>query len=283
MNRWRILGLIGCLTLLAGCDQDTFIDPFTGQDRYYTIYGFLDETETEHYLRVIPVRRTPEVIEADDAPQAFIDARVFSTDLSTGSRTEWRHILQPLQDGTYAHLYRADFIVVAGRRYRIEVERSDGKISAAETKVPLFGNDTQPQPGPILGEGDSLYQDVVLPGIVSPADIFISYAPPIGAATFVPYGRTGMRTTDGNWQLRINLSQDLRFVRATQGPSLIVAVGVQVQVLDNKWDPPSGVFDAEALAQPGVLSNVENGYGFWGSIGYFARDWTVSLNARAAI
>ena len=30
-------------------------------------------------------------------------------------------------------------------------------------------------------------------------------------------------------------------------------------------------------AQPGTLSNVENGYGFWGSIGYYVQEWETSF------
>lgn len=279
MNRGRYVMLAVCL-LLAGCDQDTFIDPFIGQDRYYTIYGFLDENETEHYLRVIPVRRTPEVVDADDAPQAFIDAEVYSTDLNTNIRTRWAHTLRPLSDGTYGHVFRADFIVVAGRRYRIEVERSDGKVTTAETKVPLFGNHIQPQPGPLEGAGDSLFQDVELPGVASLAELFVTYAPPIGTPVAIPYGRAGMPTIEGNWRFRINLGQDLLFLRATQGPGAIAAVGVLVKVLDQNWTLPPEPLDPDVLVQPGALSNVENGYGFWGSIGFLARDWPVSLQAQ---
>ena len=39
--------LAGLLLAVAACD-DTFIDPFDNDERYYTIYGFLDAVETEH-------------------------------------------------------------------------------------------------------------------------------------------------------------------------------------------------------------------------------------------
>lgn len=31
------------------------------------------------------------------------------------------------------------------------------------------------------------------------------------------------------------------------------------------WNPPGGVFDYELLAQPGTMSNVNNGFGFVGA------------------
>ena len=42
------------------------------------------------------------------------------------------------------------------------------------------------------------------------------------------------------------------------------AVTVQAEVASLDWRPPGGVFDAEALAAPGVFGNVAGGYGFVG-------------------
>jgi len=47
-------------------------------------------------------------------------------------------------------------------------------------------------------------------------------------------------------------------------------------VLDGAFVPPGGVFDAELLAQPGTLSNVEFGFGFIGSVGRFSTEWVIS-------
>ena len=57
-------------------------------------------------------------------------------------------------------------------------------------------------------------------------------------------------------------------------PSLS-AITLSIRALDDSWDPPEGEFDPEMLAQPGVLSNVEKGYGFWGGIGTYIYSWSV--------
>jgi hypothetical protein len=54
---------------------------------------------------------------------------------------------------------------------------------------------------------------------------------------------------------------------------LLHAILLQVRILDANWDPPLGVFDPEVLSQPGVLSNVENGYGIWGGVGLYQYTW----------
>ena len=51
---------------------------------------------------------------------------------------------------------------------------------------------------------------------------------------------------------------------------------MQIRVLDANWDPPGGVFNPEVLAQPGAYSNVENGYGFFGSVGLYTEVWNVN-------
>ena len=56
----------------------------------------------------------------------------------------------------------------------------------------------------------------------------------------------------------------------------LTAMGIQIRILDKNWDPPGGVFDPEILAQPGAMSNVENGYGFFGSVGLYVEEWNAT-------
>ncbi len=52
------------LLSLTSC-SDTFLDPFENDGRYYSLYGFIDASETVHHLRVIQVTRFAEEILAD--------------------------------------------------------------------------------------------------------------------------------------------------------------------------------------------------------------------------
>ncbi|MFQ5569685.1 MAG: hypothetical protein ACE5G0_08410 [Rhodothermales bacterium] len=278
-----------CLCLLAGmlfatssCD-DPFIDPFENNDRYFTVFGFLHERETEHTVRVIPVTRHPERIASPTDPQATLDATVTSIDLGTGERHTWQHTLERLDNGNYGHIFRTHFIVQRGHTYRLEVRRSDGVTAAAETTVPNLSA-IVPEFGPFHVSADTtvVTQDVVLPGIASPWNIEVLYR--LRPAVRIPYERTGERTDDGGWRFTLDLTNDRGFLSSLFGiPSpqvLWEAMGLQIEVLDDQWDPPDGVFDPEVLAQPGRLSNVENGYGFWGSVGLFQLDWPISCEMR---
>ncbi|MCZ6758063.1 MAG: hypothetical protein O7C39_07255 [Bacteroidetes bacterium] len=287
--------LIVLITLVSaivwqGC-SDTVIDPFSNDGKYYTIYGFLDVLETEHTVRVIPVTRHAERISTPSDPQADIDARVFSTDLRTGYRREWSHSLVQTEDGSYGHIFKSQFIVNPLRTYRLEVVRSDGKMATAETTVPYIPDAALFEKGPEVFSPDSteLYQDIYIPRIASPWDIQGIYlwggGGTINRRVYVQHGRSGYRTADGGWQMRLTISEDQAVVRENIQWSIdtgditeatlvgITALGVQLRILDQDWDPPAGVFDPEVLSAPGAFSNVINGYGRFGSIGLYIQEW----------
>ena len=287
----------GTLSVEAGTHRLVRISPFDNQGRYYTIYGFIDEAKNfepgaEHAVRVIALSRFPERI-LTPTSEAAIDAFVTSTDVRTGETNIWDHALEELSDGTYGHIFRMRFFVRAGRTYRLEVRRSDAITASAETTVPRLP-ESIPQLKAIQVSPDSvLTQEVYLPDLASPWEILVIYRVAFPDISFpdilrlvgvrLPYGRSGERTDDGGWRFTINLSEDAPRVRESiartngyEGPLDLTAMGLQIKILDTNWDPPEGVFDPEVLAQPGTLSNVENGYGFWGSIGLYQRDWAVS-------
>ncbi len=290
----KILSLIltACLVLAVAACDDAFIDPFDNDQRYFTIYGFIDEIKNfepgaEHTVRVIPLTRFAERITSPTDDQATIDAVVLSTDVLTGETHPWDHTLEPLDDGTYAHIFRTRFFVRSGGTYRLDVRRSDGTTATAETTTPRLPTSV-PQRKAIEESPDAVItQAVYLPELASPWEILIIYhvvfaTKPHGVDVRIPYGRSGERTDDGGWRFTLNLSEDVPRVRETNAqtnkvevPLSLTAMGLLIKILDANWDPPEGVFDPEVLAQPGTLSNVDNGYGFWGSIGLYQRNWTV--------
>jgi len=289
--------LVIIAVFLVGCG-DTVIDPFVGTGRYFTVFGYLDFRETDHRVRVVPVRRTPELIAGPGDAQATIDATVFSTDLNTGSRVKWNHRLASLSDGTYGHVFEARFDVHQQHTYRLEVIRSDGATATAETTIPYIPDAALFERGPVEFSADSsvIYQDIHMPRIDSPWDMEVAYLwGAIGRnfRTDISYGRTGTRSADGGWDMRIEISRDRTPLRADMEETLryysleedapvgVHSMGVRVHLLDSDWDPPAGVFDPEILAFPGTLSNVENGYGFFGSIGVYQQLWNVEDLSRS--
>lgn len=282
------------LLLVSVCSScsDTMIDPFENEEKLFTIWGYLDQLSADHAVRVVPVTRFPENILSPTDPQAQIDAEVYSTDLTSGERIGWNHELSQLEDGTYGHVFKSHFLLNPRRGYRLEVIRADGKMTSAETRVPGIDSDTLFVRSPVVWEQDStfVYQDITIRQIASPWEIKAIYRWHGGDQSFrmtVPYGRPGVRTEDGGWKVRLNITEDRPEVQKTidwaigigmippSGEHQLVTMGFQVRILDENWDPPNGIFNPEILAQPSVLSNVENGYGFFGSIGLFIEEWQV--------
>ena len=281
-----------CLAVVLGGCESTVFDPFENDERYFTVYGYIDVLETNHKIRVIPVTRQTGVITSPADGNAFIDAEVTSTELVTGNTVRWRHALEKLEDGTYAHIFRSSFRVQAGRTYRLEITRSDGIVTSAETTVPFISTATLLQRNPITYSADStvLSQRIHIPGVASPWKmdaIYLWSGGTLNTRMNVPYERTGSRSEDGGWDMTINLTEDQAAVRAdiqsfvdagiiaADTPVTLVAMGLRIRVLDDRWDPPEGIFDPEILASPGTLTNVVNGYGFWGSVGLYTQEWNI--------
>ncbi|MBO6573923.1 MAG: DUF4249 family protein [Rhodothermales bacterium] len=302
----RLALLLLVLLSTTGC-SDTAFDPFDNDQRYFTIYGFLDQLEVNHSVRVIAVTRNAENI-LTPTEDNRIDARVFSTDLTTGDVREWTHDFQRLEDGTYGHVFRSRFIVQPGRRYRLEVVRQDEKMAWAETQVPTIPDAALVQRNEPVFNADSTQANMrlTIPRIASPWDINAIYlmhnqnngSRPGGGALqaymLVPYGRSGSRMPDGSWEVVFDLTKDTREIRQRVAdfraagaydntPETATAMGIQVRILDQWWDPPEGNFDPEVLAQPGTMSNVVQGYGLWGSIGIYRQEWAVPRELARAL
>ena len=72
------------------------------------------------------------------------------------------------------------------------------------------------------------------------------------------------------------------FIELTESISL-AGLGLRITLLDEAFVPPGGVFDPDVLSQPGTLSNVENGFGFVGSIGRFSVEWLLADTSAKAL
>ena len=290
--RFEIKGIIVLLSAIlyfSGCDS-TEIDPFQNDDKYFTVYGYLDQTQNfvsgvSHAVRVIPVTRRSAVITSPAGDNASIDARVFTIDTQSGQEIEWRYALEELEDGNFGHIFRSDFFVRPGRSYRLEVRRSDGIVTSAETTVPALSSTIAQRLTPVMGSDSSeVSQDILLPDLNAIWDMTIIYRLRQGscfnASTTIhrlPYGREG-NPTDNGWQLTAQVAQDKAAIDQAFGftDRLLCAMGVEVKILDENWELPSSDASLDALAFGNVPTNVENGYGFFGSIGLLQYDWQIS-------
>lgn len=271
----RVLTLV-CLAGVIGCD-DTVFDPFSNDSRYFTVWGYLNEREGHHRIRVIPITRQVAPILSPTAHNATLDAVVRTIDLETGQTVQWVHSLEQLEDETWGHVFRTAFFVEAGHRYRLEIERNDGVKATAETTIP-FQSSTRAIPQAPIVIGDSIYQDIVIPEMLSPWRINMAYS--LDPTIIIPYERSGEPDGNGGWRFRVNITKDTDEIRFQTGIATsaqdIESMGVRIQMLDNQWLAPGAAFDPLTLEQSGGATNVENGYGFFGSIGPFLDDWAFS-------
>jgi hypothetical protein len=289
----RYTFFLALLALLATACDDTFVDPFENEEHFYTVWGYLDETKAYvpnamQVLRVIPVTRTAEWITSPFDSQAEIDAFVTTTNLETGQTVVWNHELEQLENGLYGHIFKASFFINKGYTYRLDIKRNDGTIASAVTTIPFIPSVQPTLFDPVVDpETGNVTQEAYVDQLYSPWEMTVIYhnGDPScfnSTAIEVPYGRVG-EPADNGWRFTINLSEDVRSIEENLESINVCAMGMKIKMLDDQWTPPEGVFDPEVLAQPGVLSNVENGYGFFGSIGLYQQDWTVTDALRDLI
>jgi hypothetical protein len=185
------------------------------------------------------------------------------------------------------------FPVTPGNTYTLRVTRSDGIETTAVTTVPLISDSfiLDRRPFTINADSTAITQEIIAPPVIaSPWAIHVIYLYTGGGVNtreFVPYGRSGEPTSDGGWRFVIEPIADKELVDAaierqlaegllSPGDLVVLdGMGIDYRLLDDNWNPPEGEFDPEVLAQPGTLSNVENGYGFFGSVGYYREEWNV--------
>ena len=275
------------ILVLAGCDS-TFVDPFSNDSNFFTLYGYLDEANNfnnngVHEVRVIPITRRAEVITSPADPQAFIDARVFVINTFTGQETEWRHSLERVSEDQYAHIFRSGMFVAPNTIYRIEVRRSDDTITFAETFTPAVSTtniiqDPEPTINSATGE---ISQWILIPGVPTVWDMEVIYfmggsdcltSSPIR----VLYGRSGTNNGEG-WRFEAHVTRDLQGVEINGEPlppsSVLCAIGIETRVPDDQWVLPHSQAGVDSLAFSDVQSNVENGLGFFGSVGVIQNAW----------
>ncbi len=268
--------LLSAMLLLLACNDS--VSPNLEIDRAFSLWGILNAKSDTQAVRVFEIDDQLRLISPNP-----IDALVRSIDLETGEIRVWRDSVIQLNDGDFRHVFWDEFPVVAGRTYRIEAQKSDGRISSAETTVPppILIEAIEPNSQLVLetrqtirlhGDAPSLvrvdvrYWTVSIDAQGNTTEIY----------TTIPYEAHAKRKSDG-WEIEVDYYRDYRqivveYERLEVSPMLIGFRGIEMQVHvgDEQWKSPTGAFEAEALVEPNVFTNVENGFGFVGS-GYLEK------------
>lgn len=264
--------ILALLILATGCEDS--VSPSVGEERPFTIFGYLDPSTSTQLIRVIPI---VENINAVD--QVEIDAQVRTIHEESGNTIVWQQVPTQFSDSTEGIIYSANFTPEYEATYRLEVESSSGEMATAQTTVPkqvnitMLTTSTLFRPG-IFIEGDLpnlvqvgiLYDSVALqPSISGQSDVDVP--------VLVSY-RGEEDRSDGGWEIRANLRDDFEVVRQAMNDVCLTTPFITVRsallqafVGDETWVPPGDApeFERQLLVQPGTFSNIENGLGFWGS------------------
>ena len=263
--------------LLSSCDNT--VDPFITADRYFTVFGFLDTASDTQFVRVIPLRKI-----IGDPGERTIDAVVATTAREDGNTIAWRDSVIEMSDGSIAHVFYAPFRPIPGWTYELQIERSDGATSIASTTVPPAErvSVSAPTTTPAGLVQTVTWDDVDFqPFRVEVWYRFLPKAPnrPFREA-ILTYADIG-RVIEDDWQVQVRLTRDKTKVLEIMGEPPenlnLSAIGMRLTYSDKQWRPPGGVFDREVLVQPDVFTNVENGFGFFGSVNQFTVEWTLDV------
>ena len=283
-RRLALFGLLPILlasVLLTGCEDS--VNPFVEEDRYFTVFGYLDTAPDQQFVRVIPLRT-----DFAAADETQIDATVTTTELDSGQTTAWRDSVITFPDGTVSHVFHAGFRPIPGRTYELTVSRADGKQSKARTTIPTVTGvelDSPTQSTSFVFQ-KIRWTDIDFPPFrVEVWYRFLNFGPgqPFLDAV-IPYGNVGEEygkfVQDNKWEVLVRLTSDKEDVTKELGISddaqpFLMSVGMRLTMTSAEWRPPDGVFDEEILVQPGTFSNVEGGFGFFGSVNQYTYEWTL--------
>lgn len=269
--------LIAAIAVLSAC-EDT-VNPFVDSDDYFTVFGYLDTASDTQYVRVIPLRKN-----LGGKGQFEIDAIVTTTPVENGRPITWRDSVITTTDGYIMHVFYAAFRPIPAWTYRLRVERSDGKSTLAETTVPAASGVSVSEPYMTI---EGLNQRVLWDNVDFPpfrVEVWYRFLPTSPNAAFVegvvPYEDIGEPRNENTWEIVAKLTRDSNERLPELGPVegnvlMLVAIGMRLAVTDEKWRPPDGIFDPDVVVQPGVFSNVLNGFGFFGSINQYTVEWTL--------
>lgn len=288
-SRIGILAVLLSALVLSGC-EDT-VNPFVEEDRFFTVFGYLDTATDQQFVRVIPLR-------TDFAATGgtAIDATVTTLEVESGQTTVWSDSLITFSDGSVGHVFHAPIRPVPGWTYEFTVTRADGRFSRASTTIPLVTAVELDDPTISVA---AVFQKIRWDNVDFPpfrVEVwyrFLNSSPGLPFLNAViPYGNVGDQygqVVQGNkWEVLVRLTEDKEDVTKELGISddaepFLMSVGMRLTMTNDSWRPPDGVFDPEVLVQPGTFSNVENGFGFFGSVNQYTHEWTLTPDITSLI
>lgn len=258
-------------TLNAGCEEDVI--SVLGTDIPYTLYGVFSPQLDTQWVRVFPIDDILEVESPDP-----LDAVFTSINRSSGDTRVWQDSVIEETNGQFAHVFWSPFAADYGSEYEVSIQRSDGATTSVVAAVPVFSELELLEPI-VAPAAHPVFVNAPVPRLF---DIIVSYSvayilpgtPLTGRSRFLIDYSEFARQQEGGWEIRVQIWQDFSLIRNALIEDVDLPLTSEITLRDMEinmviasadWDPPGGEFDAEVLVQPGLFSNVENGFGFVGA------------------
>ena len=260
--------LLLCALLLAmvstmGCEES--VDPVLGTERAYTVYGFFNARADTQAMRIFAIEGSLALTRPEP-----LGARVISIDRQTGTEQVWQDSVTRFVSGRFGHVYWSAFRADFEHTYRLEATRPDGAVTRAEVTVPPL---SEPLLLPPTVADRFVFLPVLWPHAPRLNDIRVRYrilCDTVGRDFEFDYPLDQEQVSGGS-VVTVQFSNDVRQIfQDVLGKCPVEdlhaeAVEVLVLVSNAEWVPPTGVYDAELLVEPGTFTNVDNGFGFVGA------------------
>lgn len=253
--------------VLSSCDDA--VEAVRTDGKAFTLYGYLNPKADTQAVRVFPI---DEILEAEDRDQ--VDGLMTSTNLETGSKVTWRDSLVTYLDNNQGHVFYSPSRVEFDTPYEVNILRSsDGAITKATTQTPPLVDDSIEI---VRDTGTDIEARVLWKDAPRLQNVKVRYKMLVELLgeiidTFFLVDYVAEEVVAGSdWQISLQLDDDARQIFRTlnrpQGSRLTLCeVNIEALVTNREWNPPNGDYDPDVLVQPGIFSNVENGFGFVGS------------------
>jgi hypothetical protein len=292
---WRLfLPAFLFAAVLAGCEEDVLTS--YNPDRPFSLYGVLNPLADTQFVRVFEV----EPFLSAGRPQP-LDARFVSRELETGEERVWSDSILVGASDVVGHVFHAPFRPKFEHTYEISVTHGDGRSSHVKVQIPprtvLHVADPDTTRGvwlsaELTGDASNLIRTSIRANVSFVMDVIVVGPMQYPVRKFiwvdVPFERS-TRTANG-WLFSFDLSDvyepvservrsDSEFREVLFNGIALHALQFSALIANEEWRPPDGKFDWDALSQPGVMSNVENGFGFVGGGYRNNTSWTLPRNA----
>lgn len=255
---------LGVLLLLLPVACDNSFNPIAEEKTdFFGLFGYLNTMVDTQFVRVSPLR---------EMLASSIDGRTIQASLrcvETGGVVAWQDSLVQLDDGTTGLLFYTSFPVEPGVLYQLEVQEDEEEVTRAVTQIPprirLEAEPVAPDGADRLIQRITLLDQAQLPHALRRRyEVLLPENKVLRTFVFsyLSPGQTRPQGLEIVLPLEADREEILRRLEMPNTTALVLqSVGIEVEQLSTEWEHPD------------TPVNIENGFGFFGSIAHYVIPW----------